>query len=393
MPLIVFYVSCFLAFIAGHMLNYTAILFALEFFESSTIAGIAYGLCFGPPIIFGWIAGAYIDRYGAKTVLLLAQNLFILGGLGMLLVIAVQPSYSLLLFLLSNVLVGIAWAFVAPARYACLGQYMSVDRLGQSTITLNLLVMLGFGLAPIILTQIESHLSWQWVAIIAVSMFTLSSLMLVNAPNQHIRLTHQNLKQEWRDCFSQLKQFPVITQLLLAAIIGYLLMGPMQVVLPQIAKINLQLNTVETGQYLGLIAVALIVGGLLAMKLKHIVHIGKSIALLLLLAGIFVALLGRIEWVWLSCIVLLVGTTMAGVIVSFIVAGLQYNTPQAIRGRVMSMYTIISQVISAMAGVLAGTIADIFSPSVSLYLVGVIFVVASLVLALKAKALMEFKRL
>jgi len=393
MPLIVFYVSCFLAFIAGHMLNYTAILFALEFFESSTIAGIAYGLCFGPPIIFGWIAGAYIDRYGAKTVLLLAQNLFILGGLGMLLVIAVQPSYSLLLFLLSNVLVGIAWAFVAPARYACLGQYMGVDRLGQSTITLNLLVMLGFGLAPIILTQIESHLSWQWVAIIAVSMFTLSSLMLVSAPNQHIRLSHQNLKQEWRDCFSQLKQFPVITQLLLAAIIGYLLMGPMQVVLPQIAKINLQLNTVETGQYLGLIAVALIVGGLLAMKLKHIVHIGKSIALLLLLAGIFVALLGRIEWVWLSCIVLLVGTTMAGVIVSFIVAGLQHNTPQAIRGRVMSMYTIISQVISAMAGVLAGTIADIFSPSVSLYLVGVIFVVASLVLALKAKALMEFKRL
>ncbi|WP_396586717.1 MFS transporter [Bermanella sp. R86510] len=393
MSLIAFYVSCFLAFIAGHMLNYTAILFALEFFESSTIAGIAYGLCFGPPIIFGWIAGAYIDRYGAKTVLLLAQNLFILGGLGMLLVIVIQPSYSLLLFLLSNVLVGIAWAFVAPARYACLGQYMSVDRLGQSTITLNLLVMLGFGLAPIILTQIESHLSWQWVAIIAVSMFTLSSLMLVNAPNQHIRLTHQNLKQEWHDCFSQLKQFPVITQLLLAAIIGYLLMGPMQVVLPQIAKINLQLNTVEIGQYLGLIAVALIVGGLLAMKLKHVVHIGKSIALLLLLAGIFVALLGRIELVWLSCIVLLVGTTMAGVIVSFIVAGLQHNTPQAIRGRVMSMYTIISQVISAIAGVLAGTIADIFSPSVSLYLVGAIFVVASLVLALKAKALMEFKRL
>ena len=68
----VFYMSCFCAFLAGHMVNYSAIMYSLEAFDSSMLAGVAYGFCFGPPIIFGWVAGAYIDRYSAKKVLLLA---------------------------------------------------------------------------------------------------------------------------------------------------------------------------------------------------------------------------------------------------------------------------------------------------------------------------------
>lgn len=390
MKLILFYLSCFMAFVAGHMVNYSAILYSLEQFDSSLLAGLAYGLCFGPPIIFGWIAGAYIDRYSAKRVLLIAQNFFVLGGLGMLYVMAYQPESSIVIFLISSFFVGIAWSFVAPARFAAMTQYVSDEQLPQSTITFNLLVMIGFGLAPILLTQIQSVFEWKGVAITSISMFMISSLLLLNAPNVHERLSHENLKQEWLGCFDAMKSIPVIPQLLFSAIIGYLLMGPMQVILPQVAEQQLGLNTIEKGQYLGLIALSLIIGGIAAMKLKGIVPIGKTIIGMLFLCGISMGLIGLIETVWLSCLVLVVATTLAGIVVSFIVAGLQHFTPVEVKGRVMSIYTIISQVISAMAGVLAGAIAQGVSVPFSLYVVGGLFITLTLMLFIKGQHIKRF---
>ena len=373
------------------MVNYSAIMYSLEAFDSSMLAGVAYGFCFGPPVIFGWVAGAYIDRYSAKKVLLLAQNFFIAGALGMMFVMLFKPDYSVALLLCSSFFVGISWAFVAPSRLASLGQYVEVEELPQATIVFNLLVMIGFGLAPILLTVIQEFVGWYGVALCSAILFVISSLLILPAPNQHQRLTHQHLYDEWSDCFGKIKQNPVIAQLLFASIIGYMLMGPMQVVLPQVAEDMLGLNTLQKGQYLGLISLALLMGGIVAMKVKDHINIGKSIVVMLVLCGLCISLLGSIHIVWLSCLVLLLGTTLAGVIVSLIVAGLQFFTPQEIRGRVMSIYTIISQVISAMAGVFAGALAQEVSVPMSLYAVGTVFVVLALWLGFKGIALSRFK--
>ncbi len=392
MKLYMFYLSCFLAFVAGHMLNYSAIMYSLAEFDSSLLAGVAYGFCFGPPIIFGWLAGAYIDRYSAKKILLIAQNFFVLGGVGMLLVMMFKPESAVLLFLISSFSVGIAWGFVAPSRLASLGQYVEIDKLPQATITYNLLVMVGFGLAPILLTQIVEAFDWQGVALTSIGLFITSSVLLINAPNQHTRASHNHLLHEWRECFAQIREIPVIAQLLFAAIIGYLLMGPMQVILPQVAETQLGLNNLQKGQYLGLIAVSLIFGGVAAMKLKNHLPIGPSIVVMLVICGLGLGLIGFITFVWLSCVVLVISTTLAGTVVSLIMAGLQHYTPSPIRGRVMSIYTIISQVISAMAGVTAGAIAEGIDVPTSLYFIAGLFLFLSLWLGMKGSALKSFVR-
>jgi len=247
-------------------------------------------------------------------------------------------------------------------------------------------------LAPILLTQIIDYSSWQAVAMTSIALFLLSTLLLLNAPNVHVRTSHKHLLHEWQECFSEIKQTPVIAQLLFASIIGYLLMGPMQVVLPQVAEVQLGLNTVEKGQYLGLIALSLIVGGIAAMKIKDKMPIGKTIIAMLAVCGIGIGLIGHITNIWLSCVVLVLATTMAGITVSLIMAGLQHHTPSHIRGRVMSIYTIISQVIAAMAGLLAGAIAQGISVPVSLYVIAILFLLLTLWLGIKANSLKMFNR-
>ena len=392
MKLFVFYLSCFFAFVAGHMLNYSAIMYSLAAFDSSLLAGLAYGFCFGTPIIFGWLAGAYIDRYSAKKVLLLAQTFFILGAVGMYWAMSFKAESAIFLFLVSSLSVGIAWGFVAPARLASLGQYVEDHKLPQATIHYNLLVMIGFGLAPIILTVTVEAFGWPFVALTSFILFVVSSILLINAPNQHTRTSHNHLLHEWRQCFAEIKQTPVIAQLLFAAMIGYLLMGPMQVILPQVAEKQLGLNNLEKGQYLGLIAASLILGGIAAMRFKSRIAIGPGITVMLMLCGLGLGLIGYITSVWLSCVVLVVSTTLAGIVVSLIMAGLQLHTPPVIRGRVMSIYTIISQAVSAMAGLAAGAIAQGSSVPISLYVIAGLFLSLALWLHMKGLALKAFLR-
>ena len=44
--IIIYFISCFLAFIGGHIMNYTAIMYAQEIFQSDLLAGIGFGLGF-----------------------------------------------------------------------------------------------------------------------------------------------------------------------------------------------------------------------------------------------------------------------------------------------------------------------------------------------------------
>ena len=76
-----FFLSCLAAFTAGHMINYSVIIYAQEVIGSDLLSGIGFGLCFGPPIVLGWYAGVLCDRLAPGRLILAAQGLFIVAAL------------------------------------------------------------------------------------------------------------------------------------------------------------------------------------------------------------------------------------------------------------------------------------------------------------------------
>ena len=72
-----FFVSCLLAFTAGHMFNYTVILYLQEAVGSDLLSGIGFGLAFGSSIVFGWFAGVVCDRVPPHRIIHGAQALFL----------------------------------------------------------------------------------------------------------------------------------------------------------------------------------------------------------------------------------------------------------------------------------------------------------------------------
>jgi len=385
MRLWLFLISCLLAFIAGHMVNYSIIFLALEWFNSHTLAGLGFGLCFGPPIVLGWFAGVYCDRYSPRKVLLVAQNSFFISLLLLYIAQYTTPDHQKILLLSAALFSGVAWSFVAPARFATLPFYIKQHKLTTATITLNLMVMMGFGLAPMLVKQIKAAYDWQSVILTATILFTLSSLLLIplkfNVINKNSNKSFADTFAEIKSSFIIVKHSPFIWQFLLLAIIAYLLMGPMQVILPTIAQENLQLNESAQGSFLSLVAFSLITGGLFAMWSRNKGKLGLQLLLSIIIAGTGIATLGKIIVLKQAIIVLISAATCGGIAISIIVAGLQRFSPTQHRGRIMSFYTIISQFIPAAAGIASGVLAQAFDPSTAMMIIGSTIVVAIIIFA------------
>jgi MFS family permease len=367
-----FYLSCLAAFTAGHMVNYSVIIYAQEVIGSDLLSGIGFGLCFGPPLVLGWYAGVLCDRLAPGRLILAAQAVFIAAAL--LLWFAdrsvAEIASRVPLLVLAAALTGVGWSFVAPARMAALGQIASADELKPASVIFNLLVMLGFGLGPLAIALMRRNFGWPGVFFGAALLFALASVTLLGVQTRRSERVHQPVMTEIREGLAAVKAKPLLLQLMVAAMAGYLAMGPMTVLLPKLAATQLGLSELQRGYFLGTLALSLIAGGLVALFTARRVHHGSAIFVATTLAGLALALLGTAHDARLA-VALLCGVGIAGgLALSLIVAGIQANAADAVRGRVVSMYTIISQVVPAASGVAAGALVQAFGVSVALILCG-----------------------
>lgn len=352
-----FYLSSLLAFTGGHMVNYCVILYLQEKVGSDLLSGIGFGLSFGTAIVFGWFAGVLCDRTSPARVIQGAQALFVLCLAGLWWADAGASLPARVAWTLwSAFLGGLAWSFFGPARLATLGQLATPEQLKPATIIFNLQVLVGFGLAPVVIGLVRSRSGWPAVFATGIAFFVASSLLLVGTRTRARPGLSQGVWQELGQGFAAVRANPLLGQLMLAAIMAYAMTGPMQILLPKLAREVLGLTELQRGAYLGLMALTLIGGGVGALMLGKHLHHGAAIFAGTAGASLLFASLGYWADAAASAMALAAMGVIGGLVISFIVAGIQGQAPAALRGRIMSIFSIISQVIPALSGLAAGAL-------------------------------------
>ena len=355
-----FFVSCLLAFTAGHMFNYTVILYLQEAVGSDLLSGIGFGLAFGSSIVFGWFAGVVCDRVPPHRVIHAAQALFLAGLACLWWAQSSASAEARVGWVLGGAFLGgLAWSFVGPARLTTLAQMARPEELRPATIIFNLQVLVGFGLAPLLIGLVRSRAGWGAVIALAATGFVLASLLFANLRTQANATPSSN--SVWADIgegFRVVGADPLLKQLMLAAVLAYAMTGPLQILLPKLAREVLHLSELQRGAYLGLMALSLITGGITALVLARRVHHGLVIFAGIIATYLVFASLGQITSVALSAATLACVGIAGGMVISLVVSGIQAQAPMAIRGRVMSMYSITSQVVPALSGVAAGALVN-----------------------------------
>lgn len=347
-----FLAASFLGFLAGHLTNYSVILYAQDVWNADALAGLGFGLCFGVPLILGWFAGAWCDSYSPQK---LAQGAHVsfLVSLGLLnLSSRMEGELAVIIYLLGAAFAGVGWSVLAPARMSLLGR-LAGERQVKLAVVFNILVMLGFGAAPPILAFCRKIHSWEMVHLTGISLFFIAMVLLLGIQTDGLGKNSSAWDRILRGV-SYAKNHTLLKQTLLFSIIIYCSMGPVQVMMPRFAKGILKLGELERGFFLGGLAIALLIGGGVSLKLAKHVGYGKMI----LLAGLFCGLgflgIGFSKIVWVSVLFLLFSGFGAGASISLIVAILQSEVTTEYRGRLVSLYTITSQVVPATSGLLSG---------------------------------------
>lgn len=367
LDLLRFFAACLAGFLGGHLTNYAVILFAQDVWGMDALAGAGFALCFGVPLLLGWPAGAWCDQYSPQRIAQFAHGAFLLA---LLLLAAASHSvaFGVPLFLLGASFAGVGWALLAPARMALLGRLAGAQQ-AKLAVLFNLLVMLGFGLAPLLLAVARNLGGWPAVHGSGLLLFALSALLLVGLRVPALG-GEGHVLQRVQQGFAYVRRTPLLAQTLLAAVLIYLAMGPIQVMLPRFAQQSLQLSELARGWFLGALALALLIGGAMALPLARRFGQGRCVLAAAMLSGAALSLLGQTSSLSMALLCLGINGIGAGIAVSLIVALLQHESQPALRGRLLSIYTVTSQVVPAAGGLGAGLLLEVWPASQGLMLTG-----------------------
>ena len=367
LDLIRFFAACLAGFLAGHLTNYTVILYAQDVWGRDALAGAGFALCFGVPLLLGWPAGAWCDQYSPQRIAQIAHGAFLVALLW-LVAASRSETWGVTFYLLGATCAGIGWALLAPARMALLGR-LAGERQAKLAVLFNALVMLGFGLAPLLLALARTQGGWPAVQACGLLLFLLASGLMLGLKVPALGGEGHVLKRISQG-FAYALGAPLLAQALLTAVLIYLAMGPIQVMLPRFAQQTLMLSELDRGLFLGALALALLLGGALALPLARRFGQGRSLLVAAVLSGVALSLLGLQENLVGALLCLCANGMGAGLAVSLIVALLQHESEPALRGRLLSVYTVTSQVVPAAGGLGAGLLLERLPASQGLLLCG-----------------------
>ncbi|RHX81343.1 MFS transporter [Leptospira yasudae] len=379
--LLFFYANTGVTLLAGNMLNYSLIIYSLDITGSQTFAGSIFFANVLPTILFSFFVGAILDRYSRLKILYLFQTNYILSALIIGILIATgRMNYDLRwILILLAAYNGLALTFMIPGRLTLLGNLVDAKDTGKATMMLNILIIVGFGLAPMIVGLIKQKQDWDilFYTIAALYLFGYLFLILVKI-RETVSVEKETIWEGLKTGLLFLKSEKVSVELLILTAFAIFMVGPLQVVLPQFAKNILLLNEQGRGLYMGTLGLGLFIGGIGARLLHDRFHRGYVMLGATFLTGIIALAIANSPNAFLSAALLLTTGILGGLLSALIPSTLQLITPDGVRGRVMSFYSLIFQTTPALAGLLTGRLADLYGQSWSLGFSGIFILISAI---------------
>ena len=227
-----FFMASFLSLLAGNAItSYGLVVLSQALSGSNVFAGSVFLVNVLPVLILTPLAGAWLDRYPRRQLLLAAHALQVAaaaalaGGLALGLIYAGNRS-PLLVIALFN---GLALVIVQPGRYALLGELVSAATLARATSMLNFLMIVGFAGAPALVGVIRARYPWSTVFAAIAVLFLMSIACLLYVPARSGSNTQQSSLRGLARGLHFAKNDLSVRHLLMFSVIAMLPLGPVQV--------------------------------------------------------------------------------------------------------------------------------------------------------------------
>jgi MFS family permease len=333
---------------------------------SATLLGVV-GFAGQAPIFALSAAGGVVsDRYSSHRVALLTQcAAFTQAGVLAVLAIGgwIQPAHIIVLAVLS----GVINAFDMPARQALVYQLVDAADLANAVALnssmINAARIVGPALAGLVIAQLGEGGCFlinalSYLAVIA-ALAAMKNLIPRNLSTK--KVSFAGALREGLDYVATTA--PIRDLLLLLGVVGVLGM-PYITLMPVFAADVHRSGADALGMMMGAVGFGALIGALSLARRKSIVGLGRVIAVSTLGFGVILVAFTLSELFWLSLALLAV----VGMTWMVLIAGsntvLQTLADDAMRGRVMSLFTMMLVGMAPFGSLLAGWLADRFGAPV-----------------------------
>lgn len=340
-----------------------------------------------PVFLLAPIGGAIADRYNRQRILLFTQTwamifAFILAFLTLMETIQVWH-----LFVIA-VCFGIANAFDIPTRQA-----FAVDMVGKedliNAIALNSTLFNGARIVgPAIAGVLIAWVGEAWCFFInATSYFAvLTSLLLMKIKIEIRPRTGSTISNIVEGFSFVVKNSPIRALLLLLGLVS--LMGmPYAVLMPIFADKILGGGSSTLGYLMGASGFGAVSAALLLASRREVFGLGRWVAFASSGLGLSLILFSFSEVFWLSALLLIpVGFSMMTQMSSSNTL-IQSMVPDELRGRVMSVYSMMFMGMAPLGALMAGSLAEILGAPNTVALGGIVCIFGSILFGLRLSAL------
>lgn len=356
-------------------------MYVLEITGSASIfAGILSAATI-PTILLSPFGGILADRADRRNIMV---SLDALTGISVLCaVILISDNNGLAIISILLIIISILGAFETPTVQACIPTMLHGDNIMKGNALVNQVASLSYLVAPMLGGVLYTMFGLKPVMYASVICFFITALfecfIKLNYEHTHnkgnlISIIRQDFLSSMR--FISKEQKNILKMLLLTAFSRFFVMGITIVGLPYIVRTILGLHAQYYGAAESALAVATILGsivaGLLAEKLK--IH---RLSVLLIFLGIFIIPSGIAFILPVSCIVKYIITVISicgmQVVISifsiFAVSLIQQRTPNNLIGKVMAYTSTVTLCVQPIGQIIYGLLFDRFHNKVYFVLI------------------------
>ena len=362
--------------LAANLLNFALIIRVYDLAAQTPYANIAVSLlilAFGiPSVIFAVLAGAYVDHWDRKKVLIITNVVRAVLVLGFLFLESNLIMVYLLVFAIS-----IFSQFFTPAEGAALPRIVKKsDFLSANSLflfTLYSSFVIGYSMAgPIVAAW--GPTSVYYVTSIA---FGIAAVLCIGLPSMRAEASTKPIKEINKEVFSTIRSsftqiitnpsliFPIIN-----LTIGQAMLGVVAVLAPAIALLVFGQSLAQVSIYLivpaafGMVIGAILVGQFFKKVSKTaIINVGIVVASVMLISLSFVPELRNLPFFNLIVASISLALGIANGLVSVAAHTLlQLNSTDEARGKIFGTLNMMMNVAAIVPVLLAGITADLVSP-------------------------------
>jgi MFS family permease len=361
---------------------------------SATLLGLIGFATQIPVFALGAIGGVVSDRYSSHRVALWTQAAALVQAIilaTLTLMGWIQPLHIILL----GVVLGVVNAFDMPARQALVYRLVAAEDLPNAVALnssmINAARIIGPGLAGLIVAELGEGAcflinSASYLAVI-VALFAMKLPPQEIAPMKQLSMFH-SLAEGFRYA---LRISPIRDVLLLLGVVG--VMGMPYITLMPIFAADVHKSGADAlGVMMGAVGLGALVGALYLAWRTTVIGLGRVIVIATVGFGLALIAFSFSELFWLS-LLLLIGVGMGWmVMIAASNTALQTLADDAMRGRVMSLFTMMLVGMAPFGSLLAGWLADRMGAPLVVAIGGGVCALAALVFARQLPRLREAAR-